>query len=272
MMYTAQEFTPKGICFVGAAIAGAAAIGVIGSSISSSNAADASTSAAQTQAAAADRAAQAQLEMFNRTQGNLVPYMTAGKNALDQITFATGTNPGGNPLTAPLTKPFQMTQAQLESTPGYQFTRDQGLMAVKNQLAAQGLGGSGAMLKGVTNYAEGLASGTFQTQFSNYLAQNQQIYNMLSGITTLGQNAAANVGTLGQQAQTQANALTTGGAAALAGGQIGAANALSAGLSGIGGSASNAALLYAMNSGGMFTGTNVGNPLLNFTGVGASPY
>ncbi len=149
-----------------------------------------------------------------------------------------------------------MTMAQLESTPGYQFSRDQGLKAIQNRMTASGLGSSGPAAAAAGEYATGLASGTFQTQFGNYLAQNQQIYNMLTGVAGMGQNAATNVGTIGAQATTQANALATGGAAATGAGLVGGANALASGLSGAGSAASNGALMYALNSGGLFT-----NPL-----------
>ena len=41
-----------------------------------------------------------------------------------------------------MSAPFAPTMAQLASTPGYQFTLDQGLKATQNAYAAQGLAGS----------------------------------------------------------------------------------------------------------------------------------
>lgn len=89
-----------------------------------------------------------------------------------------------------LTAPFQDTQAQLAATPGYQFALAQGLQGTQNSAAAQGLGTSGAALAGAANYATGLAGTTFQNQFSNYLAQNAQIFNQLFGVSQLGAQAA----------------------------------------------------------------------------------
>lgn len=237
---------------VGAAIAGAAVVGAVATTAASSNAADAATNAAQIQAHAADNAAAQQEAQFEQTNANLQPYRALGSGAIGELSQLTGTNTGGNPLTAPLTKPFNPTMADLEATPGYQFTKDQGLKSVQNSFAAQGLGSSGAAIKGGTNYAEGLASTTFQQQFNNYLAQNQQIYNMLAGEGTTGENAAALTGSLGQQAATTAGGFSTSGAAASAAGQIGAANAFTAGANGIASGANNAALLTALNNGGMF--------------------
>lgn len=250
---------------VSAAIVGAGALAAGASVYSGMNAADAAKSAAGEQQQAAEQAAQLQASEFGTITNNLQPFVGAGTTSLTQLQNLTGTNPGGNPLTAQLTKPFQPTMAQLAQTPGYQFTLNQGLESTQNSFAAQGLASSGAALKGASNYAEGLASNTFQQQFQNYLGQNQQIYNMLQGQVSTGENAAAQVGTLGNQSVAAQNALTTGGAAAGAAGTVGAANALTGALGNISGSASNTALLYALNNGGMFSGTGGGsNALANY--------
>jgi hypothetical protein len=164
----------------------------------------------------------------------------------------------GNPLTAPLTAPFQPTMAQLAATPGYQFTLGQGLQATQNAYAAQGLGTSGPALKGAANYAEGLAATTYQQQFQNYLQQNQQIANILGAQVQQGQAAAAGTG---------AGALTTGSTAgqsllaagtAQAAGTVGVANALTGATSTLG----NAGLLYALTGGAPGIFGSQGNPLL----------
>ncbi len=220
------------------AIAGTAAS--VGSAVIGS---DAATSAAQTQANAANNASAQQLAMFEQLRTSLQPFVNTGTAANSQLAALTGTNAGGNPLTAPLTKPFQPTMAQLAATPGYQFSLQQGLEATQNSYAAQGLGASGAAEKGAANYAEGLAGTTYQQQFGNYLAQNQQIYNMLGGLNSQGENAAAGVGNAGLGAATTAGGFSTSGAAASAAGTIGAANAISGGITGAGNAASTAALL-----------------------------
>lgn len=235
---------------------GVSAAGGVASAVIGGNAAE---QAAQTQAQAADSASQATLNMFNSTQKNLSPYATTGVQSLNALSSLIGTNPGGNPLTAPLTAPFQPTQAQLAATPGYQFTLNQGLQATQNSYAAQGLGQSGAALKGAANYAEGLAGTTYQQQFGNYLSQNQQIYNMLGGQASLGENAAATSGNQGLTAQNQANQLTTSAAAAGAAGTIGAANAASSGIGSLTSGASNTALLLALSNSGMFGGASGGS-------------
>lgn len=233
---------------IGAGIAGAATIG--SGLISSSGA----KSAADTQSAATTAAAQLQAGEFQQVRNDLQPYIQAGATSLPTLEALTGTGAGGNPLTAPLTAPFQPTIAQLEQTPGYQFTLSQGLKSVQNSYAAQGLGQSGAAEKGAVDYAEGLAGTTYQQQFQNYLNQNSQIYNMVGGLTGSGQNAAAGTGALALNSTAQINALNTAGANAQAAGTVASSNAFGNALGGLG------ALAY--NNSGMFSGT--GSNALNF--------
>ena len=232
---------------IGAAIGGiVSGIGSVASGIIGGNAAQ---SAAQQQAGSAQNAAAAQLAMFQQVQGNLNPFISAGQQAI-------GAYQGAIPS---LTAPFQPTMAQLAATPGYQFTLGQGLQATQNSYAAQGLGSSGAALKGAANYAEGLAGTTYQQQFQNYLGQNQQIANLLFQPVALGESAAAGAGTLGVQSQGIANQFSTSGAAAQAAGTVGAANAATNAIGGVGSSASNTALLLALQNGGMFGGGGGGS-------------
>ena len=125
------DFVPRSDCFVATAIIGSAVVGAGASIAGSQTAANAQTQASQ-------NAINAQQQMFNVTQQNLSPYNTAGQGALTALQGLTGTNTGGNPLTAPLTAQFQPTQAQLAATPGYQFTLNQGLESTQNAYAAQG--------------------------------------------------------------------------------------------------------------------------------------
>jgi len=218
---------------MGAAVIGGglAAAGAIGGAIIGGNA---SKSAASTQAKGARDAAGVQMEMFNTTQKNLAPWIKGGASAFDMLRVLTGAAPGTNPLTAPLTAKFAPTMEQLMATPGYQFTLDQGQKAVQSGFAANGLASSGAALRGGIGYAEGLASTTYQQQFQNYWAQNQNIYNMLSGLSTTGANAAANLGSTSQAVGANVGNNITGAANASAAGIVGQANALTAGLSQIG--------------------------------------
>lgn len=240
---------------MGAAVIGGgiAAAGALGSGIIGSSSAQ---SAADTQSAATTAAAQLQAGEFQQVRNDLQPYISAGATALPELESLTGTNAGGNPLTAPLTAKFNPTMADLAATPGYQFTLDQGLKSTQNGYAAQGLGQSGAAQKGATDYAEGLASTTYQQQFQNYLNQNSQIYNMVGGISGSGQNAAAGTGALALNNTAQINALNVSGANAQAAGQVASGNAIGNSLNQLGALAYNNSGMFGGSSGSSSSGGN----------------
>ena len=85
-------------------------------------------------------------------------------------------------------------------------------------------------MKGAADYATGLADNTYNTRFTQDLTNRQNTYNMLSGVSTVGQNAAAQTGTIGSQLAGNA------GQSLIAGG-----NAQAAMYNGIGSAISNTA-------------------------------
>lgn len=208
----------------GAIIGGLGAAASAGASIyGSGRAADAQSQAAQS----GNALLQGQ---YNTNASNLAPWMQGGARSFDTVNMLTGNYAGGNPLTSPLTSPFNPTMQQLEQTPGYQFTLDQGLKGVQNSYAAKGLGSSGAAMKGAGDYASGLASNTYQQQFQNYWNQNKSIYDMLTGQSTAGLQAASSLASGGSAlAQGQSNNL------------VGAGNAQAAAYNTMGSSLGNAA-------------------------------
>ncbi|HXT81383.1 MAG TPA: hypothetical protein VN702_17595 [Acetobacteraceae bacterium] len=237
------------MCDLSTAIIGAGALGSIASGLIGSSAA---TSAAKTQAAAATNAANMAQAQYGQTRADLLPYNQAGQYATNQLV---GALPG-------LTAPFNMTEANLEATPGYQFQLDQGLKATQSAAAAKGQGISGAALKGAAQYATGLADSNYQNQFNNYQTTQNNAYNKLLGIGQLGENAGAQTGNLGQQATNTATNALTGGAAASAAGTVGAANALSNSINGVGTAGLNYLLLPSLLSrlnGGGTTGASTQN-------------
>ena len=241
---------------VAAAIGASAVAGLAGSAMSSS----ASKSAANTQSDAANRASDLQMQQFQQMQQNLQPYMQLGSSTIPMLQQMLS----GNRLNTPFS--FNPTMEQLEQTPGYQFTQQQGNKALDNAMAAKGLSVSGAQLKGLDQYNTGLASQTFQQQYQNALqnfntnyGQAADQYNRAAGLVGLGQNAAAGVGNAGIQTGSNIGNTLTSGANALAAGQIGSANAINGGLSGLGSSG----LLYSMlNGGGGFGGIS-NNDVMN---------
>ncbi len=187
--------------------------------------------ASSAQQAAANQAAQTQMAMYRQTQKYLAPYRNAGEADL-------GTLQGQLPF---LTSPIKMDEATLEQTPGYQFTRSQGLKAVQNSAVARGLGESGAALKGAATFATGLADNTYQNQFNNENINRSNAYNRLMGLVNAGQGAAAGTGAAG---------VATG--QGVAGSQIASGNAQAAAANSIGAAGNtiaNAATTYGLYNG-----------------------
>jgi hypothetical protein len=190
----------------------------VGSAVSGIAGAASSIYGANLAASTAREAANQVQKRYETTRGDLSPFFTTGQSVLPDLTKVAQSGPtGGGPdfnALAYANLPGTMTQAQLEATPGYQFTRDQGLASVRARNASRGLGMSSAALKGAAEYATGLADKTYldqfnvqQQRFTDYLNLNtgQQSnltgqFNRLKDVATLGENAAAQTGTIGQSA------------------------------------------------------------------------
>lgn len=197
-------------------------------------------------------------QYFGIARDALNPFINAGHTSINDLMSAIhgtgakdlGIGGGG----ANLLSTFAPTQAQLEQTPGYQFNLSQGTQAAQNSAAGRGLGYSGNAMKSGVDYASGLASTTYQQQLQNYMAQNQQAYNMLLHPAQLGQTAAGQLGQFATQTGQNIGASTAGAYNALAGGLAGSANALAGGqqswMSGLGAGLAGAAggLSYGLNN------------------------
>lgn len=245
--------------WVAAAVAGAAVVGGVASGAMSSSAAK---SAANTQAGAQQYAADLQNQQFEETRSDLQPYRDLGTTYAPQIGVALA-----NPL---LYSTFNYgdfkapTAADAQATPGYQFTLNQGLKAAQNSASARGLGSSGAAIKGAQTFASGLADATYGDTFNRALStyttnRNNALsdfgtnygiatdnVNRLLGIVGNGQNAATQTGALGAQAANSIANSVTSGAAAQAAGTVGAANAVSGGISTAINGGTNALLLNSL--------------------------
>lgn len=225
----------------------------------------AAESAANTQANAANVAANIQKKEFDTTTANEAPYLSAGNNSLAALMqgLGLGTNTPGSQAKGvgygSLTAPFN--PANLQNTPGYQFQMSQGLQALLDSATATGGVGGGNTLKAITQYGQGLAGTTFQQQFADYTAQQQQQFGELQTLAGSGQNAAAQLGALGNQSASTIGNDITSGAAAKAAGTVGAAKAFS---SGVGSAGSN--FLLAQLLGGAGGGFNAGNGGQSATG------
>jgi hypothetical protein len=204
------------------AVIGAGVIGAVGA-----------TSAASTQAGAAKNAQNISEQEFNTITQQEQPFMQGGYGALSQLdqglgigTPMTDSSMGYGSLNAPFTE-----QTFQQMSPAYQFQLQQGQQGVLNQDASGQGALSGATMKDLIGYNQNYANTSFNNAFNQYQTQNQNVYNRLSGIAQLGQNAASNTGQQGTALAGQAAQSATNVGTAQAAGQIGVANAASSGLS-----------------------------------------
>jgi hypothetical protein len=122
-----------------------------------------------------------------------------------------------------LNRPFTAADLKSNLAPNYDFQLQQGLGATTNAANAGGFGGNA--LKGINDYAQNYAAGAYQQAFSNYTANQTNIYNRLSSLAGLGQTANQVSGQLGSQNTQNAGSFLTSGANATAAGYVGTANA-----------------------------------------------
>jgi hypothetical protein len=146
----------------------------------------------------------------------------AGLNT--SATSSAGTAPTGGLPSGYLTQTFNPTDAQLEAYPGYEFQLNQGDLALNSANSAGGSALSGAAMKGLMSFNQGLAASNYQNYFNQFQTQQNNIFNRLNTIATMGQNAAGNLGTAGTSLGTGIAQAQAGAAASIAGGIAGASN------------------------------------------------
>lgn len=228
---------------IGGVIAGA---GAIGGAVIASNGAK---SAANASAAAADRSSEVQQQIYGQNKTTLQPFVNTGTAAMGNINALLGIAPtqtaqpatsiagggyggiggvGGWPSvnglaqptggTVNAAQPSQPTAQQAFDTyrnsTGYQFRVNQGLDAVNSGYAGAGTLQSGAALKAINDYGQGMAS----QEFGNYLNSlgNQQALGLsgASALAGVGQNYANSLGNIYQaNGANQANAALAGASA-----------------------------------------------------------
>ncbi len=220
-----------------AAIGGSALLGAGTSLLGSSEASSSAKAASDTSK-----------QMYYQTRSDLSPYNVTGQNALSgAYNLASGSPTGGGPdyvSQAGANLPGQMTEAQLQQTPGYQWQLGQGLKAVQSSAAARGLGVSGASMKGAATYATGLADSNYQNQFANaqsrftdYVnlntAQQSNLtnqFNRYNALVSTGENAAAQTGVAGTAAANTSAQYINAAGQDTAAGTTGVSNALTSGV------------------------------------------
>lgn len=148
------------------AIAGSAIVGAGASMITGSKAAKAQKNAAAQQIAE-------QRRQYDQTRTDYAPWRAAGESALSRLS-----NEMAGGATTAFTK-----------TPGYDFRLSEGVKAAERSAAARGRLGSGATMKAVQRYGEGLASDEYGSW-----------WNRNAGLAGVGQAATDATANYGQQA------------------------------------------------------------------------
>lgn len=137
---------------------------------------------------------------MDQTRADFQPYQAAGTAALNRLS-----DPNA-----------------FETSPGYQFARDQGLDAIKTQNNSLGRLASGNTLAALTQFGTGIA----QQDYNNWWNQQNQLAGMgLNATGNLSSLAAGNAGNIAN--------LLTGQGAARADGIVGSTNAWGNALTGV---------------------------------------
>ena len=213
-------------------VAGAVAVGSVAGAVIQGNAAQ---KAAQTQADANARAQQQVLAAGQQASQQYTPYTDLGQS-------------GVNALSSNLPyfqQQFNNQDLNAQLAPNYAFQLQQGQLATDQANNATGGMVGGNALKGLQDYTQNYAQGAYQNAFSNFNANQTNIYNRLSGIANIGLQGAT--GSANAQIGTGTNVaqLTQGIGQAQAAGQIGQANAYAGAANNIG----NYALLSSLGKG-----------------------
>jgi hypothetical protein len=187
---------------------------LIGSALLGSSA---SKKAASTQADAANRAADLQMQQFERQVELQEPWRQAGITALNKLT----------PLATEYT-PFGMDQFQQD--PGYAFRMSEGMKALERSAAARGGLLSGGMLRGAQRYGQDLASQEYMNAFNRYQAERNARLNPLQSLAGVGQTATNQLGQAGQTMASNVGQALGAAGQARASGYMGGANALTGAL------------------------------------------
>lgn len=215
----------------------AAAIGVGGSLISGAMQSSAANKAAKAQERSALEAADVQREalgfqkeVYEQGREDSLPWLEMGQTALQQLGVEMGLSDG---------------ESKFQTTPGYEFAVQEGEKGVMNNLSALGMKNSGAALKALTRFREGLANQEYGTYYSRLAGLAGTGQNQVQSNNALGANTAASL-TSGSNAlgSTIQNA-----GAARASGYVGGANAWSNALGGATSNISNALGMYSQMGG-----------------------
>jgi hypothetical protein len=175
----------------------------------------------------ADKANDTVREFYGNARGDLSPFITGGQKGMQGVLEMLGLVPGVDPT------------KRLEATPGYQFTKNQGLEGIINNQSRFGIGGNA--LRELTDY------GSKSALNLAFLPQLQAMLG-LSGQGVAAGGSLANAGSNASQA-IAANLLASG--REQAGARMNAANALTGGVNGMMNNSMISKLIGSLTGGSM---------------------
>lgn len=215
----------------------------------------AANKASSRQSDAANRATDVQQGMYDQMRTNEQPFMNLGRDAGIRVGTLLGTaGSPDDPGFGSLTKQFTYQDYLNNQDPGYEFMRQQGENALINRTSTTGSALGGSALKSLMAYNQDYARTGFNDAFARYQTQQGNIFQRLSSLATLGQNAASNTGAQGTAAGANIGANLVGAGNAAAAGIIGGANAFNSG----GANAAQIASMFKWGGGGGYGGGGSG--------------
>ena len=217
-----------------------AALSIGGSLIGGVMSGNAAQDAANTQAQAGAAAQQQLLGIGKNVSGMYTPYQQTGQLGLNNL------NQMAN--SGYLSNQFNNQDLNANMIPNYAFQLGQGQQT--NLAGANATGGlvGGNAMKGLQDYTQNYAGNAYQNAFNNYQAQRTNLYNQNAGLAGIGQNAVTGSGNAQLGIGTQISNITQGIGNAQAAGTIGAANAYSGAIGGMGSGAALYGLLGNQNN------------------------
>lgn len=173
---------------------------------------------AREQAKSTDRATEEGRRQFERQVQLQAPFREGGIQALNKLI----------PMALNY-KPFSLKDFEVD--PGYEFRRREGLRAIENSALAGGMGRSGATLRGLTRYGQGLASEEFMNAFNRYQTNRSAEMNPLLSLAGAAQTSSNTLSDAAGRLGEQIGSNLIQGGVARASGYAGIANAANTGLS-----------------------------------------
>lgn len=182
---------------VAAAVIGSAVVGAGSSYLSGKEQSKAAQQGMDAEERIAYENRELQRELADQQREDFAPWRDVGEQALNQLW--SGIQSGA----------FDVGDIDVTKDPGYQFRMDQGIEALDKSAAARGRLQSGAQAKGISNYAQGLASQEYANAYAREANEKAKQYNMLSGLSSGGQaSAAGQAQATSNLAQTEGNILS----------------------------------------------------------------